>query len=102
MALFALETFILKCSGSNQAVFVPEGGRRAGGSFSEGRSVFFVPVVVSVVVVGVGARDELAEQGFVTDRQIISARGGVTAGGRRVEEGFHRREILVGDGVVLV
>ena len=75
MALFALETFILKCSGSNQAVFVPEGGRRAGGSFSEGRSVFFVPVVVSVVVVGVGARDELAEQGFVTDRQNPRRRG---------------------------
>ena len=83
MALFALETFILKCSGSNQAVFVPEGGRRAGESFSEGRSVFFVPVVVSVVVVRVGARDELAEQGFVTDGQDPHRRG-------NVREALHR------------
>lgn len=83
MALFALETFILKCSGSNQAVFVPEGGRRAGGSFSEGRSVFFVPVVVSVVLIGFAARQDLAEQGFVTDGQDPHRRG-------NVREALHR------------
>ena len=84
MALFALETFILKCSGSNQAVFVPEGGRPGGGDQpKKPRSVFVAPVVVSVVVVGIGAREELAEQGFVTDGQNPHRRG-------NVREALHR------------